>query len=210
MQAQTIYAQRMQELTRKKNENDLLRRQAEKLEGEILEVAKEMEIASDGLTFLEKLANSRRGKIKGRVESILTQAAQLVYGDKRRIELSYDVKNNRSHLAIEVVKEIKDGEIRRVLDGSGSGLGLSDTISVPLRLLVLLGSKASDRVCILDECYKHMSLERVPLVTEFLKSLGEQLGMQIILVSHHEAVHETVERAYKVENNGEFSYISAL
>ena len=201
---------RQTKLTQLQNENVLLDRQARESEDKVVQAAEEMQISTEALTFLEEVANSRRGSMKGRIESVLTEALQLVYGPARSIELTYTVKNNRSHLAFELVKETKAGEVRRVLDGTGTGLGVSDTVSVPLRLLVLLGSKASDRVCVLDECYKHVNIERVPLVVQFLRVLTERLGMQVILLSHHQELRGEVDAAYEVKEGTDSSEVRRI
>ena len=86
-------------------------------------------------------------------------------------------------------------------------MGVSDTVSVPLRLLVLLGSKKSDRVCVLDECYKHVDGERIPLVVQFLRVLTERLGMQVILLSHHRQLRSEVDAAYEVREGEETSEV---
>jgi len=210
MNVKETLERREAELTRLTNENDLVERQAAKAEEEVLKAAESMQLSTEALEFLEEVANSRRGSMKGRIETVLTEALRLVYGPSRRIEMTYSVKNNRSHLAFELVKETKAGEVRRVLDGTGSGLGVSDTVSVPLRLLVLLGSKKSDRVCVLDECYKHVDGERVMLVVQFLHVLTERLGMQVALLSHHEQLRGDVDAAYEVREGAETSTVSRV
>jgi len=207
MSVEAILKDRQAKLTQLQNENALLERQAQESEDKVVAAAEEMQVSSEALTFLEEVANSRRGSMKGRIETVLTEALQLVYGPTRSIELTYAVKNNRSHLDFELVKETKAGEVRRVLDGTGTGLGVSDTVSVPLRLLVLLGSKASDRVCLLDECYKHVNIERVPLVVQFLHVLTERLGMQVILLSHHQQLRGEVDAAFEVKEGDETSEV---
>jgi hypothetical protein len=201
---------RQDKLTRRQNENALLDRQARDAEDKMVRAAEEMQIASEALSFLEEVANSRRGSMKGRIESVLTEALQLVYGSSRSVELTYTVKNNRSHLAFELVKQTKAGEVRRVLDGTGTGLGVSDTVSVPLRLLVLLSFKSSDRVCVLYECYKHVNIERVPLVVQFLRVLTERLGMQVILLSHHQQLRGEVDAAYEVKEGADSSSVQRV
>ncbi len=189
---------RQTELARKQTENKLLDRQAREAEDRMIQAAEEMQVSTEALEFLEEIANSRRGAMKGRIEAVLTEALCLVYGPGRKVELAYSVKGNRSHLAFELVKDTPAGEVRRNIDGTGCGLGVSDTVCVPLRLLVMLGSKQTDRVCVLDECYKHVNPEKVPLVSEFLKTLCERLGVQIILLSHHELIREDAEVAFEV------------
>lgn len=208
MSVDVIFDSRKKELERKMSENALMERQASKAEDDMVAAAEKMEIATDALSFLEELANSRRGSMKTRIESLLTEALRLVYGMDRSVEISYGIKNNRSSLDFNIVKQTPAGEVRRRLDGSGSGLGVSDTVSVPLRLLVLLGSKQCDRVCVLDECYKHVSVELIPIVTKFLRALNERLGIQIILLSHHEMVREEADAAYGVRESQGVSIVN--
>ena len=109
------------------------------------------------------------------------------------------MKHNRSFMEIELVRETTRGEVRRDMDGFGGGV--SDVISVPLRLMVIAGSKQSDKVCVLDECYRHVDPERVTLVAEFLDVLSKELGFQIILCSHHEQMREMADRTYFVSES---------
>jgi DNA repair exonuclease SbcCD ATPase subunit len=201
MQAQEVLEQRKKELARKQAENDLLNRQIDAMEKKILELTESLSLGQEGLSFLEELANGRRGAMKGRIESVITEAVQLIYGPSYKVELSYSFKNNRSCLEIEMVRNTEQGEIRR--DMGGFGGGMADTISVPLRLMVLMGSRQTDKVCVLDECWKHMDLERIELVGKFLRLLVDKLGMQIVMCSHHEKMREFADRTYEVsEENG--------
>jgi hypothetical protein len=205
MQVHQVLDDRKKELARKQAENDLLKRQIESCEQKILELAGSLQMGQEALSFLEDLAGSRRGAMKGRIESIVTEAVQLIYGPSYRIELSYSVKNNRSCLEIEMVRETESGEVRRDMDGFGGGV--ADTISVPLRLMVLMGSKQTDKVCVLDECWKHMDLERIELVGKFLRLLADKLGMQIIICSHHEKMREFSDMTYEVSETGGVSKV---
>ena len=192
---------RQKELARRQAENDLLNRQIDDCEKRILELAGKMQTSQDALGFIEELAGARRGTMKGKIESVISEAVLLIYGKSYRVELSYSVKNNRSCLEIEMVRDTPEGEVRR--DMAGFGGGVSDTISVPLRLMVLLGSKQTDKVCILDEAWKHIDLQRVELVGRFLRLLTDKLGMQVIMCSHHEQLRDFAERTYEVtESDG--------
>ena len=149
--------------------------------------------------FLIELADTRRGSMKGQIESVVTEALRIIYGPSYGVRLTYDVKNNRSHLEIEMTRNIKQGEVVRNMDGFGGGV--ADTISVPLRLMVLVGSKKTDKVCILDECWKHIDLGRIELVGKFLRSLSEQLGMQVLFTTHHLLLKQFADRVYNVSEN---------
>jgi len=200
---------RQDTLATKQAENALLERQLQENEEKMLELAEQVGLAQESLAFLEDVANSRRGSMKGKIEDVVTEALQLIYGQKYRVELVYTVKNNRSHLAIEMVRDIPEGEVRRD-PTEGAGGGVSDTISVPLRLMVMLGSRQTDKVCILDECWKHVDPERVELVGQFLKVLTERLGIQVLLCSHHITMRTYADQTYEVseiEGRSELSVV---
>lgn len=191
---------RQKELARKRSENDLLGRQMSVMEKRIMELVGGLQVGQEAAKFLEELANTRRGAMKGKIEAVVTEALRLIYGDTYRVELSYGVKNNRSSLEIEMVRETPAGEVRR--DMGGFGGGVADTISVPLRLMVLVGSKQTDKVCILDECWKHIDVGRIEVVGQFLQALSEKLGMQVIFCTHHLALRGYADRTYEVSENG--------
>lgn len=193
-QAQQVLDTRKQELARKRAENALLNRQIDTAEQRILELVASLGVAKEALDFLTDLADGRRGAMKGKIESVVTEALRLIYGNSYRVELSYAVKNNRSNLEIEMVRDTKTGEVRR--DMKGFGGGVADTISVPLLLMVLVGSRKTDKVCILDECWKHIDAGRIELVGKFLRALSEQLGMQVIFATHHLPLQQFADRVF--------------
>jgi DNA repair exonuclease SbcCD ATPase subunit len=199
MTVRQVLDDRKKELARKQAENDLLNRQMSEMEQRILDLVKSLEVGQEALKFLEGLANSRRGAMKGKIEVVVTEALRLIYGDTYRVELTYGMKNNRSSLEIEMVRDIPAGEVRRDIYGIGGGV--SDTISVPLRLMVLVGSKQTEKVCILDECWKHQDGVRIEMVGQFLRALAEKLGMQVIFCTHHVPLRNYADKVYDVSEN---------
>jgi hypothetical protein len=195
--AHDILVDRKDKLSKKQAENDLMHRQIADMEKRIMASVDSLEVGKEALTFLEELANSRRGHMKGKIESVITEAVQLIYGPTYKVELSYSVKNNRSCLEIEMVRPVKAGEIRRDMNGFGGGM--ADTISVPLRLMVLMGSKETDKVCILDECWKHIDTSRVELVGKFLRMLADKLNVQLLFCSHHDIMTDFSDKTYRVD-----------
>jgi len=191
------HKRRGEDLTRRRNENALLKRQMGEHEKRILECAEKLGIVKQATLFLEEVANSRRGSMKKKIEDVVSEALRLIYGPGYKVELTYGVKNNRSSLDIEMVRTTTSiGEVRREIGGFGGGM--ADSISVPLRLMVLLGSKQVARICVLDECWKHMDTVRIEAVAEFLKALAEKLGMQVIIGTHHEVIRDRADRTYTV------------
>lgn len=195
---------RREKLTAMKIENGILQKHINVNTEKIDSHSSQMKVCKEALTFLEDLANSRRSNIKSKIETILTEGLRMVYGENYHVELTYCFKNNRSHMDIEVVKKTPLGDVQRTMDGFGGGV--SDCISVPLRLLVLLGSRQTDKVCILDEAYKHVDIDRVENVAQFIKSIANKLGIQVILLSHHEIMQNVADTVFQMQdNNGKSS-----
>lgn len=208
MNIEQQYKIRMDDLSRKEAENDLLSRQVGDAESRILDLADKADVVQEALTFLEDLSNSRRGEMKGKIEGVVTEALQILYGPEHSMEMSYAIKNNRSSMEIEVVKQTPDGEVRRSM--GGFGLGVADALSVPLRLMILMGSGSTDKVCVLDECYKHLDPERVPLVGEFLSQMSESLGIQLIMCSHHDNIREFADLGLRVTQEEGVTNVESL
>lgn len=206
--ASQVLDSRKQELARKRAENDLLNRQISSAEQRILELVASLDLAKEALGFLTDLADGRRGAMKGKIESVVSEALKLIYGHSYRVELSYAVKNNRSNLEIEMVRETNVGEVRRDMDGFGGGV--ADTISVPLRLMVLVGSRKTDKVCVLDECWKHIDAGRIELVGKFLRALTEQLGMQVVFATHHLPLRAFADRVFLTSEKDGKSEVKAV
>ena len=207
MTAQQTLETRKVELSRKRAENDLLNRQITASENRILELVSSLDISKEALAFLTDLADGRRGAMKGKIESVVTEALRMIYGNSYRVELNYAFKNNRSSLDIEMVRETNIGDVRR--DMSGFGGGVADTISVPLRLMVLCGSKQTDKVVILDECWKHIDPGRIELVGKFLRALSEQLGLQVVFATHHAPLQQFADRVYHTSEQDGKSNVKA-
>lgn len=196
-----ILEKRKKELLRKHVENESIDKQIDSYENSNYELIEKLKVGQSAVQFLEDVANSRRYAMKSQIENIVSEALKLIYGDAYSIELVYDVKNNRSFMDIELVKNTFYGDVHRNMNGFGGGV--SDTISVPLRLLIILASRQTDRVCVLDECWKHMDGYRIERVANFIQDITSRLGMQIIMFSHHEIMKEYADLSYKiVDDNG--------
>jgi DNA repair exonuclease SbcCD ATPase subunit len=196
-------------LQKKKTENELLDRQIQESFTKLEKAMARLDVGQEALQFLEDVANSRRNVMKDKIESVMTEAVRLVFGADYRVELSYSVKNNRSSMEIKVVKNTENGEVRRTMKGIGGSV--SDSISVPLRLLVLLGSPKTAQVCALDESYKHVDRQRIDLVAEFIQDISHRLGIQIIMCSHHTAMIDKADTVYKIwDDNGKAKYVKEL
>jgi len=154
---------------------------------------------------IEDLSLNKRNLYKNRIETVVTEVLKTLYGEEYSFEMSYGDKNNRSFLDIEVKKQYGDYAVKR--DMSGHGGGISDSISIPLRVLILKGSQDVGDILFLDEAYKHVDTSISENVGLFLRQLCEKMQMQIIMLSHNEDILQQAERGFYLENRNGKVYI---
>lgn len=197
MDVENVLDERRTALQGRQAENRVLQRQMVENQKRMDAFAVLLGIQQESLSLLESIANSRRNILKEKLEGIITEALHLIYGDAYSVAFTYSMKHNRSSLDIELVKATNDGEVRRGIDGHGGGV--SDCISVPLRLMVLLASNRVDKVCVLDEPFKHVDPERVELVAQFIREISEKLNLQVFMLSHHQTLRDYADTVYRFE-----------
>ena len=179
-----LYESKFKVLDKKFLSNQIIQEKIQTLTSSMAQLSEQLEIIVAALEFTTEVANGRRNNLKDKIEKIATEAISLIYGDEYSIELKYAIKNNRTCLDILVSKKIgADDKLIRGIDGFGGGV--SDTISVPLRFMVLLNSEKTDRVLFLDEAYKMLDEERSYLVAEFLSEFAKKANMQLIICTHN-------------------------
>lgn len=182
-------------------ENSVISQQVKEHEIKITENIRTLGCVKDTLKIIEGLALEKRNGIKSGIENVVTSALKMLYGEEYSFNMTYSEKNNRSCLDVKVFRVTPDGIVKR--DISGIGGGVSDCISIPLRMMVLKGSNAGD-ILFLDEAFKHIDKDMVDKVGEFLKTISEKLDMQIIMSSHHQGILNAADKGFYLTNdNGE-------
>ena len=113
-------------------------------------------------------------------EGLVTFALRQIYGGAYSFELKFDLKNR----ARVVEPLVDDGYIKAPPDLTRGG-SLKDLVSVVFRIIFLLLYRPNlRRVLVLDECFAGMSENLVPRVAQFLGTVCERTGLQILLVTH--------------------------
>lgn len=179
-----------------KNDNKNFQENIDELIKENENRTEDLKYAMEAIDFIEKAANHERSIVKDKVESVISDALKEIYGSEYSIQFDYSMKRNKTSVDIYLVKHTEDGDIVRKQDGIGGGV--SDVISLPLKLLVLMALNKNDKILIADEPGKHMD-DRVDKFGFFLKSVSEKLGVQIIILTHFASMTEFADSVYEVK-----------
>lgn len=152
--------------------------------------------SANALSFVENSVHRIRNKTLRSIESVTNEALASVYGNNIKIECDFGIKRDRSAVQIFIVKILEDG--RRVkIRPEGSGCGVSDVIALSLRM-VLIRATASELVLICDEPFKWIDRNKIEKMALLLKYLSQKMNIQIISASHHPAMRDLSDVAYRI------------
>lgn len=188
-------AQLQKQYVLQKNKNEELNKKINSLQDEIQQHKQNLRLGIQAINFIEKAANHQRSLIKDKIQSVITDALKQIYGNQYKIQFDYTMKRNKTSVDIYLTKHTQLGDIIRKQGGFGGGV--SDVISLPLKLLVLLALQKNDKILIADEPGKHMD-ERVDKFGYFLRNICDKLGVQLIVLTHHQCLSEFANSVYEV------------
>lgn len=134
-----------------------------------------------------------QGRVKTAIEEIVTLALSTVYPELS-FELEYEIKRNQSEATPWIVENDEQHSPRDEVGG-----GVLDIVSLGIRLALwaLMEPKPAN-IFILDEPAKFLSRDRQPLFGEMLNQLSKTLGVQILIVSHNNAIIDSADKVYKI------------
>lgn len=137
--------------------------------------------------LLQKTSDYARRQAKERIEAIVSEALNVVFGGSHRFAIELSLKSNQP------VAEyfLNDGTVITKLEKPDydRGGGKIDVITLALRLAIgeMEGIQGP---LLLDEVGKHISREYTANVAYFLKEYGEQFNRQVVLITHNSDLAE--------------------
>lgn len=142
-------------------------------------------------------------EIKRFIQDSVTLCLNIVYGDKYRFVLDYDVKRGRSEANTFIQK---NGEKMDPRDECGGGV--IDVASIGLRLtLWVLAQPRTAAMFWMDEPFRFVSKDLTPKITEMLQEVVATFGTQIILVSHNDELIDGCDKTLRIVHDGQKSSV---
>jgi len=155
---------------------------------------------------LTEIAKSTQEEIKGRIEKLVTLAIRSVFKEQDfSFEIRFETKNNRVY-AYPVITEFGN-EMDPKEDMGG---GIIDIISTALRIILWhIESPRKRNVLIFDEPFRFTG-KLVGRAGYMIKYLSENLGFQVIMLSHDDELIEFCDRLYKVTRRRDVSQVTLI
>ncbi|HWT74557.1 MAG TPA: hypothetical protein VN258_07535 [Mobilitalea sp.] len=177
---------------------DLLNKQLEDAKAEKELAEKDLATFDKVLIILQKTSEFAREQIKGKIEEIVSQALNVVFGGNHHFIIKLDVRAGQpvaDYFLDEggVITQLKKPDYDR-------GGGKIDVIALSMKLAIGEIEQTPGPI-FLDEVGKHVSAEYRPNVAYFLKQYSEQFGRQIILITHAQELAQIGDISIFVSQN---------
>lgn len=170
------------------------------LKASLSEYPSKLELYEEVRVFLQTLAEATRNEVMAGLQEVVTRCLQSVFGPHLTFEIEVETKRNNTGIEFYVVNTEGDHVIR-LRPEENMGGGVIDTISIGLRfgLLKVLTPPPKGPI-FLDEPAKMVSGDKIYLIANLLKELADIFDKQIVMVTHHQSIIETVEHSIGVRN----------
>lgn len=144
------------------------------------QIQEEFETYSEALDIAQKVAKKVQQEAHSRISAVVSRCLSTVFDDPYEFQIIFEEKRGKTEARIVF---IRDGKELDPLTAAGGGV--VDVAAFALRLACLVLARPPHRkLVVLDEPFKFVSLAKIPKVRALLESLSEEMGLQIIMVTH--------------------------
>ena len=151
---------------------------------------------------LQKMSAFRREAARNRLEELGTMALQYSLGPDYKMVI--DMPQTKKKPTAEVYV-LHLPTLLKTNPESENGGGVVDILSFAMRFVVLqsMSDPVIDGPIIMDEPFKMVSSEYVPMLIDFMKKIAEDFDRQIIVVTHNNDLAQTSKIVSVSSENGE-------
>lgn len=148
------------------------------------EAEKNLKVCLEAQEFIQAAASKMQEQMHKGISAIVTKCLEMIFDHPYTFVIHFDKKRGKTEARMVFVDRDSGEEIDPV---SESGGGVVDVASFALRLAAMVMMKPKPRqALLLDEPLKFLSKNYRPRVRDLLESLSEDLGIQIIMITHDE------------------------
>lgn len=160
----------------------MMREQWEKAKEEMEKVKRAREVVEKGIVVLREMGATARGKLTEILDPLAEQGLREVFGEEASFQTVFK-RTPKAGYSARIVTGVGEQRGNPVAtDGGSVSEIVSDAILRPL--VVCLHRKGVNRIIALDEPFAGVDRKHVVSLLQLLKSMGEKLGVQWLLVSH--------------------------
>lgn len=187
----------------KKSKLENLTARKESLEKKMSEL--NIEVLEESIIVLQKLSERQREMAKIRLEELATEALRYSMGGEYSVIIDLENVRKRPQASLYICKkayedreEIDEEDLEDPLSDNGGGI--VDVVSTAIELVVMQAqTPIIEGPLILDEPFKMLSEEYVPMMSDFLKKISKDFNRQIIMVTHDKYLAQSAKSKIVIE-----------
>ena len=167
---------------------------------------KDLELNEDTISrssiFLQSLSDTARIQVTEKISNLVTEVLQAVKDPNLEFRMVLGVERGQPDLKFVLYDAVTQTEMS-ILDSCGGGV--ADLVAFSIRISFLLKwAPKLEKILIVDEALKFVSIQDQELAGEFIRKLSEQLDLQIIFISHSKILAEKSHKCFEVtkDQNG--------
>lgn len=171
----------------------VIEKDIQKKEKELENCKKEKQDAEDARTILQVAAKETQRNLETHFSSLVTNSFDIVFDDPYEFKPEFVEKRNKTECNLWFVRNGK-----HLTPRFSSGGAVRDVAAFALRLAYWRLEK-SEPLLILDEPFKKLHRDRLLRVTETIRYLSDELGLQMIIVTHMPEIAQQADKVMEVE-----------
>lgn len=181
-------------LNYKKEERRIKREQLEAKKNELLSIEKKLLSLKKIADIFKKSAVSSQEYLSSYLTSLVTDSIRVVFPDRNlvfRVEFS-TTRDTQCNVSLEE-------DERKLSLFDSEGYGVLDIISIVLRAAYIVLDK-SEKIMILDEPFRNLSVDRHEAASKMLYDLSHRLNMQIIVNTHLIGIEDVADKTINLRS----------
>lgn len=148
--------------------------------------------------LLGTYADQREAEVHQKLTSLVSTGLTTIFQEDLRLVINAKQVGKRTDTEFRLLTAYGDYEVdTEILSARGGGVAA--VTGFLLQTIMILLTK-SPRILFLDEAFAQVSAEYEPRLADFLHELADDLGMQIVLVTHSHAYEEASEAVYRTSS----------
>jgi DNA repair exonuclease SbcCD ATPase subunit len=196
-----------QSLNVRQGEAAALARQYRELEVEIAQLAATRAAADRVSGVLASIGSERDAAARTQIEALVTSGLQAIFEENLSFHLIESTARQTPQIDFVVKTHLPDGSSFDTDVLSARGGGLAAVVGLLLRVVLILLTRASGKkapdLLVLDETLAHLSREYLDAAGQFLRTLVDSTGLQLLMVTHQHELVEFADVVYRLRLDSE-------
>ncbi len=188
---------------KQKTQRALLVKQRKDERDKLANLEGDAETTTKARALIQQAALDTQQHLQVKLSTLVSTALDAVFpGQGLEFRIQFEPKRGRTECLLEVGE---NGIFNPPMDAHGGGV--VDVVSFALRMS-FWSMQRTRPVLVLDEPFKFLSADLIPLAAELMRAMSDKLGLQILIVTHIEEFQAIADKVFTIKRSGNNSCLA--